>query len=220
MPRHAGDPAGRPALLTNPLHPFIHCKPQPPKVPGEGANNAPVQANMAGCSMIRFVAIAAIGALSAVGAARAVVSLDPERYAAPLRAEQVAQNGPAAVEARPASIRKSADGHYWAEANVDGKAVRFLVDTGATAVSLTLDDARRLGVDTAHLTYGYDVITADGKARAAMVKLASISIAGARVDNVDALVIEKGLSSSLLGMSYLGRLRAFEATQSALILKP
>lgn len=173
---------------------------------------------MAGCVMIRFVAIAAIGALSAVGAARAVVSLDPDRLAPPPRAQMAALPAPAA--ASDASIRKSADGHYWAEAMVDGKAVRFLVDTGATAVSLTLDDARRLGIDTAHLTYGYDVITADGKARAAAVKLASVSIAGARVDNVDAFVIEKGLTASLLGMSYLGRLRAFEATQSALILKP
>jgi aspartyl protease family protein len=168
--------------------------------------------------MIRFVAIAAIGALSAVGAARAVVSLDPDRYAAPARAEQAV-----AIAAEPAAnaqVRKAADGHYWAEADVNGKAVRFLVDTGATAVSLTLEDARRLGVDTASLDYRYDVITADGQARAAAVKLASISIAGARVDNVDALVIEKGLTASLLGMSYLGRLRAFEATQTALILKP
>jgi aspartyl protease family protein len=170
--------------------------------------------------MIRFVAIAAIGALSAVGAARAVVSLDPDNYAASLRAEQTASDAPAVIPASQASIRKAADGHFWAEAVVDGKAVRFLVDTGATAVSLTLEDARRLGIDTGKLAYSYDVITADGKARAAMVKLASISIAGARVDNVDALVIEKGLGSSLLGMSYLGRLRAFEATQSALILKP
>lgn len=169
--------------------------------------------------MIRFVAIAAIGALSAVGAARAVVSLDPDRYAAPARAEPAV----AAIAAGPAAnaqVRKAADGHYWAEADVNGKAVRFLVDTGATAVSLTLEDARRLGVDTASLDYRYDVITADGRARAATVKLASISIAGARVDNVDALVIEKGLTASLLGMSYLGRLRAFEATQTALILKP
>lgn len=170
--------------------------------------------------MIRFVAIAAIGALSAVGAARAVASLDPAPYAAALRPDQAALAAPAPAPAPAASIRKSADGHYWAEANVNGKAVRFLVDTGATAVALTLDDARRLGIDTAHLSYSYDVITADGKARAAMVKLASISIAGAKVDNVDALVIEKGLGASLLGMSYLGRLRAFEATQTALILKP
>jgi len=173
---------------------------------------------MAGCLMIRFVAIAAIGALSAVGAARAVVSLDPDRTAPPMRADQVLQTvTPASADA---SIRKSADGHYWAEGLVEGKAVRFLVDTGATAVSLTLDDARRLGMNPADLNYAYEVITADGKARAAMVKLASVSIAGARVENVDALIIEKGLSSSLLGMSYLGRLRAFEATQSALILKP
>jgi aspartyl protease family protein len=168
--------------------------------------------------MIRFVAIAAIGALSAVGAARAVVSLDPHRYAAPLRAEQAAS--PIGAPAQPASVRKAADGHYWAEAEVEGKAVRFLVDTGATAVSLTLEDARRLGIDPARLDYAYNVITADGRARAAAVRLSSVSIAGARVDNVDALVIEKGLTASLLGMSYLGRLRSFEATQSALILKP
>ena len=170
--------------------------------------------------MIRFVAIAAIGALSAVGAARAVVSLDPSQFQVAPRADQAVQSQGAASGAEPASIRKSADGHYWAEAKVDGKAVRFLVDTGATAVSLTLEDARRLGIDTARLDYVYDVITADGKTRAAAVKLASISIAGAQVRNVDALVIEKGLNASLLGMSYLGRLHSFEATQSALILKP
>jgi len=171
--------------------------------------------------MIRFIAIAAIGALSAVGAARAVVSLDPAQFAATPRADAALRQASTPLpEARAASIRKSADGHYWAEAKVDGKAVRFLVDTGATAVSLTLEDARRLGIDTAHLDYVYDVITADGRTRAASVRLAAVSIAGARVENVDALVIEKGLNASLLGMSYLGRLRSFEATQSALILKP
>jgi len=168
--------------------------------------------------MIRFVAIAAIGALSAVGAARAVVSLDPARYAEAPRADLALQS--TVVPAAAASIRKAADGHYWAEAQVDGKAVRFLVDTGATAVSLTLDDARRLGIDTANLSYAYDVITADGKATAAALPPASVLLPGARVENVDAFVIEKGLTASLLGMSYLGRLRAFEATQSALILKP
>ncbi|MDP1632771.1 MAG: TIGR02281 family clan AA aspartic protease [Caulobacter sp.] len=168
--------------------------------------------------MIRFVAIAAIGALSAVGTARAVASLDTDHRAAPLRAEMAVQ--PLETPVAAASIRKAADGHYWAEADVDGKAVHFLVDTGATAVSLTLEDAHRLGIDTAALDYTYDVITADGRTRAAAVKLASISIAGARVTNVDALIVEKGLSASLLGMSYLGRLRAFEATQTALILKP
>jgi aspartyl protease family protein len=64
------------------------------------------------------------------------------------------------------------------------------------------------------------VITAEGKVKAAAVHLRSISIAGARVDNVDALVIERGLHTSLLGMSYLGKLQSFEATRTSLILKP
>ena len=64
------------------------------------------------------------------------------------------------------------------------------------------------------------MVTAAGEARAASVKLASVSVAGARLDNVDALVIDRGLDTSLLGMSYLGRLASFQATRQALILQP
>lgn len=168
--------------------------------------------------MIRFVAIGAIALLSAIGAAQAVAGLDVHE-AAPLRAQTAAVqlDTPASSVAQ---VSKAADGHYWAEANVNGRAVRFLVDTGATTVALTLEDARRLGFDPAKLDYVYDVVTAEGRVKAAGVKLATISVAGARVDDVQALVIEKGLDTSLLGMSYLGRLRAFEATQTSLILKP
>ena len=70
------------------------------------------------------------------------------------------------------------------------------------------------------LDYSYQVMTASGQARAAAVKLASISVSGARVADVDALVIEKGLDTSLLGMTYLGRLSRFEATPTSLILRP
>jgi aspartyl protease family protein len=53
-----------------------------------------------------------------------------------------------------------------------------------------------------------------------VVELDYISVAGARVEHVPALVLEEGLETSLLGMTYLGRLSKFEATQSALILRP
>lgn len=168
--------------------------------------------------MLKFAAIAMVGALSAVGAAKAVVSLDDLRHPE-LRAPTAASATLGGSEGA-AQLIKGADGHFWAEAAVDGKAVRFLVDTGATAVSLSLADAQRLGIDTDKLTYDYSVITADGRTRAASVKLASVAIAGARVRDVDALVIEKGLETSLLGMSYLGRLSRFEATPRALILHP
>lgn len=169
--------------------------------------------------MLRFAAIALVGALSAVGAAKAVVSLDDLRHPE-LRAPSAASATLGGAEGDAAQITKDSDGHFWAQAAVDGHAVRFLVDTGATAVSLSMADAQRLGIDTSKLTYDYNVITADGRTRAASVKLASVAIAGARVRDVDALVIEKGLENSLLGMSYLGRLSRFEATPNSLILHP
>ena len=182
--------------------------------------------------MLKVAIICGVAAISAAGAAGGVLSLQHGRDQTPAEAvatttetstiAAVARPEPvpvASTGSRDASIPKSADGHFWAEGQVNGSAMRFLVDTGATAISLTPDDARRLGFQPDTLTYGYKVITAAGEARAAKIQLNTVSIGGARVDGVDAYVIEKGLSQSLLGMSYLGRLNRFEATQSALILR-
>ncbi|WP_309643312.1 TIGR02281 family clan AA aspartic protease [Phenylobacterium sp.] len=169
--------------------------------------------------MIRLAVLALIGAVSAVGAAQAVVSFDRKHSVPELRAA-LAIAPTTTSEGGAASIAKGADGHYWAEADVNGSHVRFLVDTGASAVALTTQDAKRLGFDPSKLNYAYKVITASGETRAAAVKLGRISIAGAEVADVDALVIEEGLETSLLGMSYLGRLSRFEATKTALILRP
>jgi aspartyl protease family protein len=112
------------------------------------------------------------------------------------------------------------DGHYWAQAEVNGQSVRMLVDTGATVVSLTAADARRVGLDPDALTYGLKVATAAGEARAARITLASVGVDGAVVQNVDALVLDRDTDASLLGMSYLRRLSGFEATPQALRLHP
>jgi aspartyl protease family protein len=169
--------------------------------------------------MLRFAIIAIVAAASAVGIAQTVSSLPPPRPpAAQTQADFVLP--PAQASSEPASISKGPDGHYWAEADVDGHEVRFLVDTGATAVALTLEDAERLGIDPASLNYAYSVSTANGQARAAPVTLASVSVAGARVDDVQAYVLDHGLPTSLLGMSYLGRLSQFQATQTSLVLTP
>lgn len=172
--------------------------------------------------MLKFAAICGIAAVSAVGAAQAVVSLDHARRAAPERAAVAIAAEPlpeAATGSGAAAIAKAADGHFWAQANVNGSAVTFLVDTGASAVALSPDDARRLGFSPTDLVFGHKVMTATGEARAARVKLKAVSVGGARVENVDAFVIESGLTTSLLGMSYLGRLARMEATPNALILR-
>jgi len=172
--------------------------------------------------MLKFAMIGLVGALAAAASAKAVLTYGHADAGSDLRPAQVvsddAATGPASGSA--AQVNKSPDGHYWAEAAVNGRAVHLLVDTGATAVALTAEDAKRLGFDPKALNYNYSVATAGGQARAARIKLASVSVAGAEVENVDALVIDRGLQTSLLGMTYLGRLSQFEATPTSLILRP
>ena len=123
------------------------------------------------------------------------------------------------VPAGGAYVAKGADGHFWAWAQIEGRPVRVLIDTGATAVALTSDDARRIGVDLTKLIYDRPVNTAQGEIMAASITLGGVAVAGARVDGVDAVVVPKGLSTSLLGMSYLGRLDSFQASRNAMILR-
>ena len=119
-----------------------------------------------------------------------------------------------------AQIIKSADGHFWAEAEIDGRAVRVMVDTGASVIALTRADAARLGFPLTDSDFTGSVQTASGTVPAAPIELASVAVAGARVDAVQALVVQEGLPHSLLGMSYLGRLSRFEATPTGLTLRP
>lgn len=169
---------------------------------------------MVGVSMFRYAAMAVAGALIALGALQVVTG------PAALAAAEAPLRGAQGSDPEPAALLKASDGHYWADGQVNGRAVHFLVDTGASKVSLTPKDAQRLGLDLAGLVYDQRVRTADGEGLAARVRLKSVTVDGVRVADVDAVVIDRGLPSSLLGMSFLGRLSRFEATPSALVLDP
>ncbi|HEY2707184.1 MAG TPA: TIGR02281 family clan AA aspartic protease [Caulobacteraceae bacterium] len=173
--------------------------------------------------MVRFLLLGGFAALFAVAGVREMSAVNAQNAAAPVAA--VATIDPplstpqAPIEPGEASIAKSPDGHFWADGEVDGHPVHFLIDTGATAIALTANDARNLGIDPSSLSYTYTVTTANGPAKAAEVKLGVVGVGRAQVADVQAFVIDHGLETSLLGMSYLGRLAKFEATQDALVLK-
>jgi aspartyl protease family protein len=141
---------------------------------------------------------------------RTAAAAVPDPVAAPYRT----------TASQPARIPRSPDGHYWAEADIDGRAIRVLVDTGASVVALTRNDALRLGLRLEPADFTRTVETASGPVRAAAVELSHVAVSGARIEKVSALVVEEGLPHSLLGMSYLGRLSAFEARPSGLTLRP
>ena len=112
-----------------------------------------------------------------------------------------------AATAGTASVILAADarGHFVTEGQVNNLPVRFLVDTGATMVSLSEDDARRLAIDFLKAQRG-TVSTANGLAKVYRVKLDTVRVGGIELHGVDALVHEgAGLDVVLLGMSFLNR---------------
>ena len=108
-------------------------------------------------------------------------------------------------------IRKRSDGHFTANVAVNGASVPMLVDTGASTVVLRQVDAKKLGVDTSNLKYTVPVQTANGVAYAAHVRLRNVMVGPITLGGVDALVAQPGvLRESLLGMTFLSRLRSYE----------
>jgi aspartyl protease family protein len=97
--------------------------------------------------------------------------------------------------------------------------VKFLVDTGASLVALSERDARKIGLDTDRLERNAEVRTAAGRVKAAITTITKIEIDGVTVKNVQAVVIDKGLEHSLLGMSFLNRLDGWDVTANAIILR-
>jgi len=123
------------------------------------------------------------------------------------------------LSANAAHLRLEDDGHYWANANVDGAHVKFMVDTGASTVALTFNDAQRIGLRPDTLDYKWRIRTAGGEVMGASVMVESIQIGRVEVRNVEAMVLRENLSQSLLGMTFLSQLESYEFRRGNLILR-
>ena len=117
-------------------------------------------------------------------------------------------------------IRKRLDGHFTATTKVNGKSISMIVDTGASTIVLTPEDAKKAGIDVSGLSYRVPVITANGRTVAARIRLNEVAIGPLDRKDVDALVAQPGaLTQSLLGMSFLSRLRSYEFSGDFLRLR-
>jgi aspartyl protease family protein len=117
-------------------------------------------------------------------------------------------------------IRRRLDGHFTAKVRVNGKPISMIVDTGASSIVLRPEDAEKAGIDTKALTYRVPVLTANGRAMAARIRLDKVAIGPLDRKGVDALVAQPGaLTQSLLGMSFLSRLRSYEFSGDFLTLR-
>jgi aspartyl protease family protein len=122
-----------------------------------------------------------------------------------------------ATESSTLSLRARPDGHVLVNAFVNGVQIPFIVDTGATLVSLTQADAQRIGV-AGGLSYTITMSTANGTAKAAPVTLHEVRIGELEVADVHASVMQAPGGISLLGQSFLKRLQSYEMRDGVLTL--
>jgi aspartyl protease family protein len=111
-------------------------------------------------------------------------------------------------------------GHFITTASINNRSIEVLIDTGATAVAMSFEDAERAGLRPNTLKYDVPVNTANGVGKAARVTLREVEIGSVRVSDVEGLVLQRGaLRGTLLGMSFLSRLRSFSVENGKFVLK-
>lgn len=115
-------------------------------------------------------------------------------------------------------LRRADDGHFHADVDVNGATIRMLVDTGASTIALSAEDAARAGIDVDGLSFTAFVSTANGTASAADVRLDEVRVGSIVRRNVRALVT-RGLTGSLLGMSFLDKLTKYASESDEMVLQ-
>ena len=139
-------------------------------------------------------------------------------------------NGPAATAAatpqglfesapyKETQLERKANGHFYATAYVNGTPINFVVDTGASMVALTQEDARAAGIEFSPEEFEPIAETANGVAKGKLLTLSKVSIEGKDVTEVDAAIMENG-GQSLLGQSYLARISGVQMNGEYMILR-
>lgn len=115
-------------------------------------------------------------------------------------------------------LERVSDGHFYAEAHVDGLPVLFLVDTGASVVALTAEDAIDAGLhwedaDLQMIGHG-----ANGPVQGVRTTIKEMELGGFRSRNVEAVIVPQGLQISLLGQSFLSQIENVEISDDRMVL--
>jgi len=121
---------------------------------------------------------------------------------------------------RSVEVARTSAGDFDLTAQINGARLPMVLDTGASSVVLTHDDAKAAGLPLEVLNYTVNIDTANGRTRAAPVTIDRIAIGGLEERSVEALVVQPGqLRTSLLGMSFLNRLQSWQVNGDRLILR-
>ena len=186
-----------------------------------------------GCAVVALVAGGELAQLSPVqqrdllSSARAVLGGSPsvDRARVPQRVIASAEMAePTTTRSEPSSsareiIEPDRGGQYETELEIDGQRLPVMVDTGATFLTLSYEDAERLGIRLMPSDYTIRTSTANGASMVGKVQLSRVTLGSITVRDVPALVCGRGqLAQSLLGMSFLSRLSSLSVDRGRLAL--
>jgi aspartyl protease family protein len=148
---------------------------------------------------------------------------DAQNFASRLTAGLIPGRSATIIDAsgrRSTILYMGQNGHYQADARINGVSIPMMIDTGATTIALSYEDADRLGLNPGGLNFTGTVMTANGPARTAYVTLPEIEVGGIRRTNISAGIAERGkLGGSLLGMNFLSSLKSFSFSGNEMTLQ-
>lgn len=155
--------------------------------------------------------------------AGAFAALKGDRLGAFMAAATARGEPPRAARPGPATfetvLRADPNGHFWLEAIVNGEPITFVVDTGASDITLSPPDARRLGFRPDRLRFDRRYQTANGEIFGAGVRLREFRVGQESLYDLAGVVVDAPLTVSLLGMGFLRRLDGYEVRDERLVLR-
>lgn len=125
-----------------------------------------------------------------------------------------------AVAGEPMTLRKSEDGHFWVTAEVNGRPMRFMVDSGATFTAISIDAARAARIAPSGLGLRTVIETANGIVEADRATIADLRVGSLAMRDHDVLISDGLGDTNLLGMNFLSELESWRVEGSSMILVP
>jgi aspartyl protease family protein len=172
-------------------------------------------------AVLAFVGAAFVpgGAMdSATDSAATLAEAEPRVLHAGAAPASPGGDGYAAWAAGSTELPRAADGHFYADAAINGTSVNFLVDTGATMVALTGADARAAGLYWSDADVGVVARGASGPVYGVSMTLERVTLGGHEARNVSAIVVPEGLGISLLGQSFLQTIQPVRIDSDRMVL--
>jgi aspartyl protease family protein len=169
--------------------------------------------------LILAVALLVFGGFAARYADRTVAA-DPPILAKATQPQPADEPRQPVHSGRSLTLDSDRQGHFLTEGRIDGRAIDFMVDTGASLVALRESDAARVGIRPFPADYTATVSTANGKIKGAPTKLERVELGGITVYDVPALVLpDNALDVNLLGVAFLSRLKRYEYANGRMVLE-